>query len=168
MANDQPTIPKKNKLGRRGSVVTGEPAHYEPDNVTTGETAATRPTLAAVPPSVEQPVATTAPATAPEQTKPAPKRETPPAPAATTPERPRARRRKKRDPGKKLEDWDLVSFNSNITHTLKRHIDIYAATCGLEKQDVLEAAMIEFLGARGISVEPYLDSPYVPPPAAGK
>lgn len=63
-----------------------------------------------------------------------------------------AGRRRKRHAGP-LEDTDLVSFNCKLTLVCRRRVALYAATFDVDKQDVVERALVEFLIARGVDPE---------------
>jgi hypothetical protein len=96
----------------------------------------------------EVPVGPVAPKTATTRTRTA--RE-PVAPAQASGEE-GAGRRRKRQP-QPLKPTDLVSFNCKMTVVCRRTVGTYAALHDVDKQDVVERALVEFFIRRGVPPE---------------
>lgn len=107
---------------------------------------------------------------------PRPPASTPPGPASAAPEpraeRPKrvaasvkdAARRRGRVPKRaaKPAPLDMISFNCNLTRDARAKAKMYAASIDVALQDVVEAALIEYLEPRGYPIERRPDAPNLP------
>lgn len=85
------------------------------------------------------------------QPAPPPAREHPVPPAPTGQARLETRSRRRRG-GAPIDDMTMVSFNCRMTVACRRAVRTFAGAQDVDIQDVVEEALIQYLGARGIEV----------------
>jgi hypothetical protein len=73
-------------------------------------------------------------------------------PSTPTPSKPVTQNPRRLRVSGRVSDHDRVSFNCKMTRGLRRAVRHYATDAEVDIQDVVAAALVEYLGTRGVDV----------------